>query len=124
MAVVKDGHILLVRQTYQGESLWTLPGGGIEPGESPEKTAIREVKEEVHLDTRILRLLYTGPRQRGTGTYFCYLGEIVGGELRLGADPELSEDAQELRAVRWWPLDAVSEHPEVSLILPALLSPP
>ena len=122
MVIFQDGQILMVRQTYQGETLWTFPGGSIEPGETPAEAAIREVKEEVCLDTGIIRPLYIGPRRRSTGTYYCYLGDIVAGEPELGIDPELSAQAQELQAVRWWTLDAVSEHPEVSLILPMLLS--
>lgn len=34
---------------------WTLPKGHLEEGESPEQAAIREVKEEVGLDTNIIK---------------------------------------------------------------------
>ncbi len=120
MAILREEQVLLVRQVYRGETLWTFPGGRIEPGETPAEAAIREVKEEVSLNTRIIRPLYTGPRRRSTGTYFCYLGEIIGGQLALGHDPELPEHMQELQAVQWWDLDAVTNHPEVALILPEL----
>ena len=120
MAILKAGEILLVHQTYRGESVWTLPGGGIASGESPEAAAVREVREETSLDTRIVRLLYSGPRKMGTGVYYCFLGHIVGGQPRLGKDPELSDDTQELHELCWWRLDAVSAHREVSLILPKL----
>ena len=120
MAILQDGQLLLVRQTHRGETLWTFPGGGIMPGETPAGAAVREVKEETNLETRTVRLLYTGPRTRGSGTYYCYLGEIVGGELRLGTDPELPKYAQELHEVRWWQIELLTEHPEVSWILPAL----
>lgn len=38
---------------------WGLPGGLLEPGESLEQTAIREVKEETNLDVHGLTLLGT-----------------------------------------------------------------
>lgn len=38
---------------------WGLPGGLLEPGESFEETAIREVKEETNLDVHDLALLGT-----------------------------------------------------------------
>lgn len=38
------GEVLLVRLSYdQGQ--WTLPGGAINPGESPADAAVREVLE-------------------------------------------------------------------------------
>jgi 8-oxo-dGTP pyrophosphatase MutT (NUDIX family) len=41
------GGILLVRPTYK--PFWDLPGGYVEPGESPRAAAIREVAEELGL---------------------------------------------------------------------------
>ncbi|MEK7195749.1 MAG: NUDIX domain-containing protein, partial [Patescibacteria group bacterium] len=43
-----DGKFLVIRNTY-GEMHWTLPGGGIKKGESPEQAVLREVKEEVRI---------------------------------------------------------------------------
>lgn len=41
----QDGAYLLVKPSYQ--DLWTLPGGGVEPGETLEQSARREIAEEV-----------------------------------------------------------------------------
>jgi 8-oxo-dGTP diphosphatase len=35
--------------------IWVLPGGGIEPGESPEEAMKREVREECGLDVTLIR---------------------------------------------------------------------
>lgn len=40
--VIKDGKVLLSRQY----GIYTIPGGGIELGETPEEGVIRETKEE------------------------------------------------------------------------------
>jgi len=40
------GDILLLRHSY-GPPVWSLPGGGVEPGEDPEDAARREVFEEL-----------------------------------------------------------------------------
>lgn len=40
-------------------SCWTLPGGRVEKGESPELTTVREVKEELGLDLDDFRLFRT-----------------------------------------------------------------
>ncbi|MDQ4214783.1 NUDIX hydrolase [Microbacterium sp. ASV81] len=41
-----DSRILLARWTEGRRVSWTLPGGGLEPGEDPEVAARREVHEE------------------------------------------------------------------------------
>src|SRR5690606_38963013 len=38
--------VLLVRHSY-GPPVWSLPGGGIDRGEHPERAALREIREEL-----------------------------------------------------------------------------
>jgi 8-oxo-dGTP pyrophosphatase MutT (NUDIX family) len=44
--IVSDGEVLLAHWSEGGRSGWTLPGGGIDPGEDPADAAIREIREE------------------------------------------------------------------------------
>src|SRR3954466_12757201 len=51
-AVVHDavGRLLLIRRGHDPHrGLWSLPGGRIEAGESPEQAVVREVREETGL---------------------------------------------------------------------------
>jgi ADP-ribose pyrophosphatase YjhB (NUDIX family) len=58
-----DDRVLLLQRADTGG--WGLPGGFMEPGESLEETARREVKEETGLDLGDLTLVttFSGPEQ-------------------------------------------------------------
>lgn len=92
--IEKEGKVLLVKRKfdpYKGD--WSLPAGFIEYGESPEKCALREVKEETNLKVKLTDLfrVYSGsddPRTRAI--LIVYLGEILSGE------PVPGDDASEL----------------------------
>lgn len=51
--VMKDGKFLLQkRQGSHGAGSWSLPGGHMEYGETPEQTAAREAKEEFDVEIK------------------------------------------------------------------------
>jgi ADP-ribose pyrophosphatase YjhB (NUDIX family) len=90
-AVVSDpeGRILLHRR--DDNTLWTIPGGAMEVGESIGQTVIREVKEETGLDVEPEAIVgvYTNPRhvvEYGDGEVrqqfsICFACKAVGGQL-------------------------------------------
>jgi 8-oxo-dGTP pyrophosphatase MutT (NUDIX family) len=51
----RDGRVLLCETQFKPD--WELPGGIVEPGESPRLGAIREVREELGVDWPVGRLL-------------------------------------------------------------------
>jgi len=53
--VFRDGRMLVTRRTPDGflGGLWEFPGGGIEPGESPEDACVREIGEETGISVEI-----------------------------------------------------------------------
>lgn len=53
-----DGRVLVVRK--RGTSRFMLPGGKLEPGEPPEQTAVRELREEVGVELDPAHLVALG----------------------------------------------------------------
>ncbi len=100
----EEGRILMVRQHHEDRDLWMVPGGGIEEGENSIEAAVREVKEETGLDIEVIGVAWhieeVSP-ERGQRFVNYMIGRIIGGELALGSDPELSPDRQVLREVRF-----------------------
>jgi 8-oxo-dGTP diphosphatase len=57
-AIFRDGRVLIVRRAQPpAHGLYTLPGGGVELGETLEEAVIREVREETGLDIAPLALV-------------------------------------------------------------------
>jgi 8-oxo-dGTP pyrophosphatase MutT (NUDIX family) len=94
---------LASRRTLAGELAWGLPKGLVEPGERPEETALREVREETGLLAEIREPLgdisywyvWQGQRVRKRVSFF--LMEAVGGDI--------AEHDTEMEEIRWFPLD-------------------
>lgn len=49
-----DGRVLIAQrpQGKQLAGLWEFPGGKVEPGETPEECLIRELREEIGVETK------------------------------------------------------------------------
>jgi len=73
------GRVLLAQrsQLVDRPGLWALPGGGVEPGETPSEGALRELWEEVGWDGPV-ELYPAGTRRasRGGATYHSFLGLV------------------------------------------------
>ncbi len=53
VALVRDGKVLLIKRAFAPyQNLWTFPGGRIEPGETIEQCAQRELREELGVTIR------------------------------------------------------------------------
>jgi 8-oxo-dGTP diphosphatase len=100
---------------------WTLPGGGVQNGETLEQTVVREVKEETGLDVMVAELLFTEDYRFGTS--YCYLARLTGCALEptLAFLPaEESSFGTMLCAAAWQPLKEMRDDIQVSRVISAL----
>ena len=94
--------VLASRRTRRGDLVWGLPKGQVEEGESPEETAVREVREETGFDGKVrealgtVRYFYVWEGVRVRKTVHFFLMQHTGGDEAL-RDAEMEE-------VAWFPL--------------------
>ncbi len=88
--IVDQDRILFMKLTHKNSTLWFLPGGGVEEGETHEIALIRECKEELGVDVcvkeyfDIIKSNYLGEEHEHS-LYFC---KITSGEVGTGIGPE------------------------------------
>lgn len=98
---------LIGRRDRLGRMLWSLPKGHIEPGETAEAAAVREVSEETGITGRIVARLGTidfwfiAEQRRVHKTVHHFLLRAEGGRL---SDADI-----EVAAVAWVPLDELGD---------------
>lgn len=121
-AIIKNDQILMTKHNYPDKTFWTLPGGGLEAGETFEEAVIREVKEEVNLNVEVVYFLFS--RQYSGGEERCYLVRLLD-ELYplLGYDPEFPENEQTLAEVKWFSLYEMKNDLHVSKVIETMKIP-
>ncbi|MFE9915375.1 NUDIX domain-containing protein [Micromonospora sp. NPDC005553] len=91
----REGRVLLVRPSYKKH--WDIPGGYVEPGESPRAACIREIQEELGLTPTVGPMLvvdWAPAEHEGDKLLFIFDGGSLGAEQERDirfADGELTE---------------------------------
>lgn len=79
--------VLLVQHSYNSHE-WSLPGGGLDPGETVIGGGIRETEEETGLIPAISDKTLVGvfSLRKSLGVVFLFVGTIAGGKLNGSTD--------------------------------------
>ena len=113
------GVLLVRRDKDPGKGLWSIPGGGVEIGETQAEAVVREVQEETGIECEVIELISTDDiilhdaDGRVEFHYLLnhYLTRAVGGEI--------SQESPEAE-VRWFNLDDLPEEeipPQIIIII-------
>ena len=86
--IIKDNKLVTLFRRKKKDNVikeyYSLPGGKLEKNETIEECIIREVKEELCVDVKILKFINTVEYENSIEYYFhC---EIINGEPKLGGE--------------------------------------
>lgn len=130
-ALVRRGDaVLLTRVSGRGfhTGSWSLPGGGVDHGESPRTALVREVREECGVEAAVGELLmvhdehFSGTAPNGRFEDFHAVGLVFGATIADDAEPLLVEQDGTTDAVAWVPVAAIEagEQPVLDIVPEAL----
>ncbi|MDF1606017.1 NUDIX domain-containing protein [Nocardioides sp. YIM 152315] len=110
--VRRDDTVLLVRISARGfhTGSWTLPGGGVDHGESPRAAVLRELREECGVDGSVGELVaihdehFSGTAPSGRYEDFHAVALAFEATVADGAEPAVAETDGTTDAVAWVPL--------------------
>jgi 8-oxo-dGTP diphosphatase len=93
IVVGRTGVLLARRDKDPGEGLWSIPGGGVELGETQEEAAVRETKEETGVDCDVIEYVGTADLvtkdSSGRVQYHFILNHFLARALTYETQPEL-----------------------------------
>ncbi len=117
VVVDNEGRLLMAKRT--DNELWTIPGGGMKPGETIAEAAVREVKEETGIDVEVVALIgiYTNPQ---------HVVEYSDGEVRqqfsvcfacrpISGTPATSDETSEVGYFTPDEIEGMEVHPSIRL---------
>ncbi len=98
--IENKGKVLVVeRNRDPGKGMYDFPGGFVDPNESAEEAALRELKEELGIEPEILRYIGSAPNHyayKGIDYTTCDIFFVC--ELN---QPNLVMDKSEIASVQW-----------------------
>ena len=115
-----DDRVLLVRFEFPQTTLWAMPGGGVDPGETHEQAIARELAEEAGLERVVL-----GPWIWTREHVFPFLDGEWDGQVerfvlvrtqRFEPTPRFTPEqlaSEFVTAVRWWTQEELAASDEL-----------
>ena len=114
-AIIENGNHVLICQRSAKMKMplkWEFPGGKLEPGETEQECIVREIREELLLDIRIIRPLpkVTHHYVDFSITLIPFVCHVAGGKLKL----------KEHKQAVWVPKEQLQEYDWAAADVPVL----
>jgi len=110
--LIQNDSIAVMERYRDGRHYFVFPGGGVDEGENGAQAVVRETREELGIDVRVVRqaveVWFNGNRQM----YF--LVEQTGGTFGTGTGPEFTEPFDPVHGTyhpMWMPIAELLENP-------------
>lgn len=114
LAIFGAPGVIVIAKPWYTRGLYRLPSGGLHPGETLEKGAAREGREETGTDMELVRyhlridVDFVGEAITIPWTSHVFSARHVSGDV-------VPEDTDEIREARWCPLSELLTHRELML---------
>ena len=118
--VIHGDKLLIMHRNKFGKEYDTLPGGGVEPGESLGQALIRELSEETMVNIANQRLLFIEHAGQPYGDQYIFLCDYEGGEPALWPESDeavINKLGKNLYVPMWVNLSDLHLKPFVSAAL-------
>jgi NAD+ diphosphatase len=104
VAILRDEKILLARANRFPSGFYSVLAGFVEPGETLEQCAKREVREETGIEVKNLRYFSSQPWPFPHSLMVAFTAEYAAGEIRI--------DPSEIADAGWYSADALPLIPD------------
>jgi ADP-ribose pyrophosphatase YjhB (NUDIX family) len=120
--ILKDGKILLIKRIKPDREYLIFPGGGVDEGESFEEAVRREIKEELCLDVKQCRFLFSIENlgvpafitiHSGNRNEHYFLIDAYAGDPEIGGPEKERATEQDQYHITWLSMEEFTELPNI-----------
>jgi inorganic pyrophosphatase len=105
--VIDKDKVLLFYRLKNGEEYYAVPGGGVEPNETPEQTAVRELEEETNLDVSLGEKI--GEFEADDNHQYFYIAKSWSGTPTFGGEELERQSPANVYRLEWVPIEKLNE---------------
>jgi 8-oxo-dGTP diphosphatase len=120
VACFREGHVLLAaRGRAPLEGLYSLPGGLVEPGETLAEAALRELREEVGVEAKLIGFLVPVEviERDPEGRVRLHMVVAAHAARWVSGEPQTGPEARDVRWVTHAELDSLPTTPGLAAVL-------